>query len=198
MRDTLTTYGVEREKLPRERAFYGPKIEYHIKDVIGRSWQYGTLQLGFVLSDRLDAECVTESGGRVRPVVLYRTILGSLEHFIGILIENHAGPFPLWLASVQMAVMNVIERQMDYRRQIMGGLQAESFRVELGLRNEKTGYEIHDNGQYRFSYQVVAGDKEKQESKVVVCRRAEDLGSLSVGDFISQLKREAAEPLVTN
>ena len=196
LRDALTACGVEWEELPREGAFYGPKIEYHVKDAIGRSWQCGTLQLDFVLPDRLDAEYVTESNGRARPVMLHRAILGSLERFIGILIENHAGSFPLWLAPVQMVVMNITEHQADYCRQIVERLRAENFRVELDLRNEKIGYKIRDNSQYRFPYQIVVGDKEKQENKVAVRRKAEDLGSLNIDDFISQLKQEIAESLV--
>ena len=196
LRDALTACGVEWEELPREGAFYGPKIEYHVKDAIGRSWQCGTLQLDFVLPDRLDAEYVTENNGRARPVMLHRAILGSLERFIGILIENHAGSFPLWLAPVQMVVMNITEHQTDYCRQVVERLRAENFRVELDLRNEKIGYKIRDNSQYRFPYQIVVGDKEKQENKVAVRRKAEDLGSLNIDDFISQLKQEIAESLV--
>lgn len=196
LRDALTACGVEWEELPGEGAFYGPKIEYHVKDAIGRSWQCGTLQLDFVLPDRLDAEYVTESNGRARPVMLHRAILGSLERFIGILIENHAGSFPLWLAPVQMVVMNITEHQVDYCRQVVERLRAENFRVELDLRNEKIGYKIRDNSQYRFPYQIVVGDKEKQENKVAVRRKAEDLGSLNIDDFISQLKQEIAESLV--
>jgi len=196
LRDALTACGVEWEELPGEGAFYGPKIEYHVKDAIGRSWQCGTLQLDFVLPDRLDAEYVTESNGRARPVMLHRAILGSLERFIGILIENHAGSFPLWLAPVQMVVMNITEHQTDYCRQVVERLRAENFRVELDLRNEKIGYKIRDNSQYRFPYQIVVGDKEKQENKVAVRCKAEDLGSLNIDDFISQLKQEIAESLV--
>ena len=196
LRDALTACGVEWKELPGEGAFYGPKIEYHVKDAIGRSWQCGTLQLDFVLPDRLDAEYVTENNGRARPVMLHRAILGSLERFIGILIENHAGSFPLWLAPVQMVVMNITEHQTDYCRQVVERLRAENFRVELDLRNEKIGYKIRDNSQYRFPYQIVVGDKEKQENKVAVRRKAEDLGSLNIDDFISQLKQEIAESLV--
>ena len=196
LRDALTACGVEWEELPGEGAFYGPKIEYHVKDAIGRSWQCGTLQLDFVLPDRLDAEYVTENNGRARPVMLHRAILGSLERFIGILIENHAGSFPLWLAPVQMVVMNITEHQADYCRQVVERLRAENFRVELDLRNEKIGYKIRDNSHYRFPYQIVVGDKEKQENKVAVRRKAEDLGSLNIDDFISQLKQEIAESLV--
>ena len=198
LREALTACGVEWDELPGEGAFYGPKIEYHVKDALGRSWQCGTLQLDFVLPERLDAEYVTENNDRARPVMLHRAILGSLERFIGILIENHAGSFPLWLAPVQMVIMNITENQADYCREVAAKLQAAGFRVELDLRNEKIGYKIRDNSQYRFPYQIVVGDKEKQENKVAVRRKAEDLGSLNVDDFIAQLQQEITDALVNH
>ena len=198
LRDALTACGVEWEELPGEGAFYGPKIEYHVKDALGRSWQCGTLQLDFVLPERLNAEYVTENNDRARPVMLHRAILGSLERFIGILIENHAGSFPLWLAPVQMVIMNITENQTDYCREVAAKLQAAGFRVELDLRNEKIGYKIRDNSQYRFPYQIVVGDKEKQENKVAVRRKAEDLGSLDLDDFIARLQQEIADALVNH
>lgn len=198
LREALTACGVEWDELPGEGAFYGPKIEYHVKDALGRSWQCGTLQLDFVLPERLDAEYVTENNDRARPVMLHRAILGSLERFIGILIENHAGSFPLWLAPVQMVIMNITENQADYCREVAAKLQAAGFRVELDLRNEKIGYKIRDNSQYRFPYQIVVGDKEKQENKVAVRRKAEDLGSLDLDDFIAQLQQEISDTLVNH
>lgn len=198
LREALTACGVEWGELPGEGAFYGPKIEYHVKDALGRSWQCGTLQLDFVLPERLDAEYVTENNDRARPVMLHRAILGSLERFIGILIENHAGSFPLWLAPVQMVIMNITENQADYCREVAAKLQAAGFRAELDLRNEKIGYKIRDNSQYRFPYQIVVGDKEKQESKVAVRRKAEDLGSLDLDDFIAQLQQEITDALVNH
>lgn len=198
LREALTACGVEWDELPGEGAFYGPKIEYHVKDALGRSWQCGTLQLDFVLPERLNAEYVTENNDRARPVMLHRAILGSLERFIGILIENHTGSFPLWLAPVQMVIMNITENQADYCREVAARLQAAGFRVELDLRNEKIGYKIRDNSQYRFPYQIVVGDKEKQENKVAVRRKAEDLGSLDLDDFIAQLQQEIADALVNH
>lgn len=190
LREALTACGIEWEELPGEGAFYGPKVEYHIKDAIGRSWQCGTIQLDFVLPERLGAEYVTEDNGRARPVMLHRAILGSMERFIGILIENHAGSFPLWLAPVQMVVMNITEKQADYCREVVKKLQAAGFRAELDLRNEKIGYKIRDNSQYRYPYQIVVGDKEKENGHVAVRRKAEDLGSLSVDEFINRLNEE--------
>ncbi len=190
LRQALTACGVEWEELPGEGAFYGPKIEYHIKDAIGRSWQCGTLQLDFVLPERLGAEYVTEDNGRARPVMLHRAILGSMERFIGILIENHAGSFPLWLAPVQMVVMNITEKQADYCREVVEKLKAAGFRAELDLRNEKIGYKIRDNSQYRYPYQIVVGENEKENGQVAVRRKAEDLGSMKVEEFIQRLQEE--------
>ena len=192
LRDALTACGVTWEELPGEGAFYGPKVEYHIKDALGRSWQCGTIQLDFVLPERLGAEYVTEENGRARPVMLHRAILGSLERFIGILIEHHAGAFPLWLAPVQMVIMNITEAQTEYCQQLATRLTAEGFRVHLDLRNEKIGYKIRDNSTQRLPYQLVIGEKEKQDNKVAVRKRGgEDLGQMDIETFISQLKQEA-------
>ena len=128
--------------------------------------------------------------------MLHRAILGSLERFIGILIENHAGSFPLWLAPVQMVVMNITEHQADYCREVAERLRAEGFRVALDLRNEKIGYKIRDNSQQRFPYQIVVGNSEKENRQVAVRRKAEDLGSLNLDDFIARLKQEIALSLV--
>lgn len=190
LRDALTACGIEWEELPGEGAFYGPKVEYHIKDALGRSWQCGTLQLDFVLPERLDAEYVTEDNGRARPVMLHRAILGSLERFIGILIEEHAGSFPLWLAPVQMVVMNITEKQAEYAQEVVARLQAAGLRVDLDIRNEKIGYKIRDNSQQRYPYQLVVGEKEKENGQVAVRRKAEDLGSMSVEDFILHIQNE--------
>ena len=193
LRDALTACGIQWEELPGEGAFYGPKVEYHIKDALGRSWQCGTIQLDFVLPERLGAEYVTEDNGRARPVMLHRAILGSMERFIGILIEEHAGSFPLWLAPVQMVVMNITEKQADYCRDVAAQLQAAGLRAELDLRNEKIGYKIRDNSQYRYPYQVVVGDKEKENGQVAVRRKGEDLGSMSVAAFVELLQKELAQ-----
>ena len=195
LRDALTACGVEWQELPGEGAFYGPKVEYHIKDALGRSWQCGTIQLDFVLPERLDAEYVAEDNSKKRPVMLHRAILGSLERFIGILIEEHAGSFPLWLAPVQMVVMNITEKQADYCHEVVEKLKAAGFRAELDLRNEKIGYKIRNNSQYRYPYQIVVGDKEMENGQVAVRRKAEDLGSLKVEDFIALLQKEIADTI---
>ena len=190
LRDALTACGATWQELEGEGAFYGPKVEYHIKDALGRSWQCGTIQLDFVLPERLDAEYVTRDNNRARPVMLHRAILGSLERFIGILIEQHAGSFPLWLAPVQMVVMNITEKQADYCREVVAKLQAAGFRAELDLRNEKIGYKIRDNSSQRYPYQIVVGDKEMENGQVAVRKKAEDLGSLKVEAFIERLLEE--------
>ncbi|ULJ60882.1 threonine--tRNA ligase [Wielerella bovis] len=195
LRQALTACGVTWEELPGEGAFYGPKVEYHIKDALGRSWQCGTIQLDFVLPERLDAEYVTEDNNKARPVMLHRAILGSMERFIGILIEEHAGSFPLWLAPVQMVVMNITEKQADYCAEVADKLRAAGFRVELDTRNEKIGYKIRDNSQYRFPYQLVIGDKEKENGQVAVRRKAEDLGVMGIDDLIAMLQKEIADTI---
>ncbi|MDK4650912.1 threonine--tRNA ligase [Kingella kingae] len=190
LRDALIACGVEWEELPGEGAFYGPKVEYHIKDALGRSWQCGTIQLDFVLPERLEAEYVAEDNTKKRPVMLHRAILGSLERFIGILIEEHAGSFPLWLAPVQMVVMNITEKQADYAKEVQAKLQAAGFRVDLDIRNEKIGYKIRSNSEMRYPYQLTVGDKEMENGQVSIRKKADNLGSVSVDEFIAMLQDE--------
>ncbi|MDC7710512.1 threonine--tRNA ligase [Vogesella indigofera] len=193
LREALRACGVEWEELPGEGAFYGPKIEYHIKDALGRSWQCGTLQLDYVLPERLGAEYVTEDNGRARPVMLHRAILGSLERFIGILIENHAGVFPLWLAPVQMVVMNITSAQADYAADVAASLRKLGYKVDLDLRNEKIGYKIREHSLQKLPYQVVIGDKEKEGGLVAVRARGEDLGQMTLQAFAEHLQAAMAQ-----
>ncbi|OHX14231.1 threonine--tRNA ligase [Chromobacterium sphagni] len=193
MREALRACGVEWEELPGEGAFYGPKIEYHVKDALGRSWQCGTLQLDFMLPERLDAEYVSDDNSRKRPVMLHRAALGSLERFLGILIENHAGAFPLWLAPVQMVVMNITEAQADYASEVAKSLEKQGFRVALDLRNEKIGYKIREHSLQKLPYQIIIGDKEKADGLVAVRARGEDLGQLTLDAFAARLKAEMPE-----
>ena len=192
LRNALRACDIKWEELPGEGAFYGPKVEYHIKDALGRSWQCGTIQLDFVLPERLDAEYVTEDNGRARPVMLHRAILGSLERFIGILIEHHAGAFPLWLAPVQLVIMNITSDQAEYCSNIATQFTQAGFRVETDLRNEKIGYKIREHSAQRIPYQLVIGDKEKQAGKVAIRRRGEDLGQMTVAEFIAYMQQEIA------
>ncbi|AXK38016.1 threonine--tRNA ligase [Crenobacter cavernae] len=194
LRQALAACGVEWEELPGEGAFYGPKVEYHIKDALGRSWQCGTLQLDFVLPERLDAEYVAEDNTRKRPVMLHRAILGSLERFIGILIENHAGAFPLWLAPVQAVVMSITDDQADYAADVAEALKKQGFRVELDLRNEKIGYKIREHSLQKLPYQIIVGDKEKAGALVAVrARHGEDLGQVPLDALLDRLNSERSK-----
>ena len=190
LRSALKACGVEWEELPNEGAFYGPKVEYHIKDALGRSWQCGTIQLDFVLPERLDAEYVTEDNGRARPVMLHRAILGSLERFIGILIENHAGAFPVWLAPVQVVVMSISEHQADYCVAVVEELKKLGIRAVADIRSEKIGYKIREHSTRKLPYQIVVGDKEKEQTKIAVRQKGDDLGQMSVVEFAGRIANE--------
>ena len=169
-------------------AFYGPKIEYTLRDAIGREWQCGTIQVDFNLSERLDAEYVAEDGSRQRPVILHRAIVGSMERFIGILVEQHAGALPPWLAPVQVAVLNITDAQADYCREIAKTLENQGFRVALDLRNEKITYKIREFSLQKLPYILVVGDKEKAAGAVAVRARGnKDLGVLSIDEFAQRL-----------
>ncbi|QSI78573.1 MULTISPECIES: threonine--tRNA ligase [Niveibacterium] len=191
LRDALKASGVEWVELPGEGAFYGPKIEYHIKDALGRSWQCGTMQLDFVLPERLDAEYVAEDNTRKRPVMLHRAILGSLERFIGILIENFAGNFPLWLAPKQAVVMSISEHQADYAEDVARALIAAGFRVETDLRSEKISYKIREHSLQKLPYQLVVGEKEKAAGVVAVrARGGQDLGQMPLDQLLDRWRHE--------
>ncbi|NSL57018.1 threonine--tRNA ligase [Uliginosibacterium aquaticum] len=191
LRAALKASGKEWEELPGEGAFYGPKVEYHIKDALGRSWQCGTIQLDFVLPERLGAEYVAEDNARHRPVMLHRAILGSLERFLGILIENHGGAFPLWLAPTHAVVMNISEGQADYVQEVVAELRAKGFRVESDLRNEKITYKIREHSLQKLPYLLVVGDKEKEAGKVAVrVRGGQDLGQMSITELAERWQHE--------
>jgi len=191
LRTALRASGVEWQELPGEGAFYGPKIEYHMKDSIGRAWQVGTMQVDFSMPGRLGAEYVGEDSARHTPVMLHRAIVGSLERFIGVLIEHHAGNFPSWLAPVQAVVMNITDAQADAVTETVQTLVAQGFRVEADLRNEKIGYKIREHTLQKVPYLLVIGDREKENGAVSVrIRSGEDLGSMSVTQFIDRLKGE--------
>jgi threonyl-tRNA synthetase len=183
----LRASGCEFEYLPGEGAFYGPKIEYTLKDALGRQWQCGTIQVDPNLPERLGAEYVGEDGARHRPIVLHRAIVGSLERFIGILIEQHAGALPTWLAPTQVAVLNITDAQADYCQETAKSLQNQGLRVETDLRNEKITYKIREHALQKLPYILVVGDKEKAAGEVAVRARGnKDLGVMSVEAF-SQL-----------
>lgn len=194
LRSALRAAGVEWQELPGEGAFYGPKIEYHLKDAIGRTWQLGTMQVDFMMPGRLGAEYVDEHSQKRHPVMLHRAIVGSMERFIGILIEHHAGHFPAWLAPVQAVVANITDAQADWVEDVRKTLSNQGFRVQSDLRNEKIGYKIREHTLQRVPYLLVVGDREKENGMVAVrTRGGEDLGTMSVADFASRLRSESAQ-----
>jgi threonyl-tRNA synthetase len=189
LREALRACNVEWEELPGEGAFYGPKVEYHIKDALGRSWQCGTLQLDMVLPERLGAEFVAEDNSRRRPIMLHRAIVGSMERFLGILIEHHAGAMPAWLAPQQVVVMNIAESQAEYAKNLAQTLQKQGVRVEADLRNEKISYKIREHTLQKVPYLLVVGDKERDAQTVAVrARGGVDLGVMPVDAFIERLR----------
>ena len=193
--ESLRASNCQFEISPGDGAFYGPKIEYTLKDAIGRQWQCGTIQVDFSMAERLDAEYVGEDGNRHRPVMLHRAIVGSMERFIGILIEQHAGALPVWLAPVQVVVCNITDSQADYCREIAQKMQKlagnQGLRVDLDLRNEKITYKIREHSLQKPPYILVAGDKEKAAGTVAVRARGnKDLGVMSVDAFIELIQSD--------
>ena len=188
LRSALKSCGVDWAELPGEGAFYGPKIEYHLKDSIGRSWQCGTIQVDFMMPQRLGAEYVAESNERKTPVMLHRAIVGSMERFIGILVEHHAGAMPTWLAPVQVVVMNVADRHAEYASDVAKRLNEKGFRVTVDLRNEKITYKIREHSIQKLPYQIIVGDKEVSAGLVSVrARTGEDLGQMSIDALENRL-----------
>ncbi len=191
--ESLKASGCEYELSPGEGAFYGPKIEYTLKDAIGRQWQCGTIQVDFSMPERLDAEYVGEDGARHRPVMLHRAIVGSLERFIGILIEESAGALPAWLAPVQVAVLNITDAQAEYARSVAKTLQNQGLRVNLDLRNEKITYKIREHSMQKLPYLVVIGDKEMAAGAVAVrARGGQDLGAMPLDAFVQKILGDIA------
>lgn len=187
----LNNKGLEWQLQPGEGAFYGPKIEFSLKDCIGRVWQCGTIQVDFSMPGRLGASYIAEDGSKQVPVMLHRAILGSLERFIGILIEQHAGTFPAWLAPVQVAVLNIADRQAEYAGEVVRSLEKQGFRAIIDLRNEKIGFKIREHSMQRIPYLLIIGDKEMDNQMVTVrTQKGEDLGSLSIDQFTERLCNE--------
>jgi threonyl-tRNA synthetase len=193
LRSALTACGVEWTELPGEGAFYGPKIEYHLKDSLGRPWQVGTMQVDFSMPGRLGAEYVAVDNSRKVPVMLHRAIVGSMERFIGILIENYAGALPLWLAPVQVAVLNISDAQADYALEVTAQLRKLGIRVHADLRNEKITYKIREHSVQKLPYILVIGDKERDANTVAVRARGNvDLGVMPVTALMERLQLEIA------
>ena len=194
LEDALTQSGLDWELQPGEGAFYGPKIEYSLRDCLGRVWQLGTIQLDFSMPGRLGATYIAEDNSKQTPVMLHRAILGSLERFIGILIEHHAGAFPLWLAPLQAVVLNITDRQADFSREVAKILQDKGFRVDLDLRNEKIGFKIREHTLQRTPYLLVVGDREMENRSVAVrTRGGEDLGSMTLDELVGRLAEQVAQ-----
>jgi threonyl-tRNA synthetase len=190
--ESLKRSGCEFEITPGEGAFYGPKIEYSLKDAIGRVWQCGTMQVDFNMPGRLGAEYVAEDNTRKVPVMLHRAIVGSMERFIGIQIEHYAGAFPAWLAPVQAVVLNISEHQEGYAAEVAARLKGCGFRVDADLRNEKITYKIREHSLQKLPYQLVVGEKERAANKVAVrTRGGVDLGALDFEVFVERLRNEA-------
>ena len=190
--ESLKQSGCDFQISPGEGAFYGPKIEYSLKDAIGRVWQCGTMQVDFNMPERLGAEYVAEDNSRRVPVMLHRAIVGSMERFLGILIENFSGALPLWLSPVQVVVLNISEGQADYARAVTARLESAGMRVESDLRNEKITYKIREHSLQKLPYQLIVGEKEKAAQQVAVrTRSGEDLGQIALEDFIERLQKEA-------
>jgi threonyl-tRNA synthetase len=191
--ESLRASGVEFQVSPGDGAFYGPKIEYTLKDAIGRQWQCGTMQVDFSMPERLDAEYVGEDGARHRPVMLHRAIVGSMERFIGILLEQHAGALPAWLAPVHVAVLNITDSQADYAKSVAKTLQNQGLRVALDLRNEKITYKIREHSMQKLPYILVVGDKEKAAGAAAVRARGnQDLGAMSLDAFSQRIASDLA------
>ena len=194
----LKRKGLEFELQPGEGAFYGPKIEFSLRDCLNRVWQCGTIQVDFSMPGRLDATYINEDSSKQTPVMLHRAILGSLERFIGILIEHYAGAFPMWLAPQQMVVMNITDAQADYAREVVAELRKNGLRVEADLRNEKITYKIREHSLQRLPYLLIVGDKEVASKQVAVrTRKGEDLGQMPLEALIERFKGEVAERVGT-
>ena len=191
LRSALRACGVSWTELPGEGAFYGPKIEYHLKDSLSRPWQVGTMQVDFSMPGRLGAEYVAEDNTRKVPVMLHRAIVGSMERFIGILIENYAGALPMWLAPVQVAVLNISDAQAEYASELAARLRKSGFRVHADLRNEKITYKIREHSVQKLPYILVIGDKERDANTVAVRARGNvDLGVMSIDALVERLKQD--------
>lgn len=194
LEEALKAKGMAYKINPGDGAFYGPKIDFHLKDSIGRTWQCGTIQLDFQMPERFDLTYVGEDGARHRPVMIHRVAYGSLERFMAVLIEHYAGAFPVWLSPLQVIVLPITDAQHDYARQVLAGFQALDIRAELDDRNEKIGYKIREAQLQKIPYMLVIGDKEVQAGAVAVRRRDKgDLGAMPLQDCLNQITREIAE-----
>ena len=193
LHEALKSNKIEYQLHPGDGAFYGPKIDFHVRDSMGRSWQLGTIQLDFATPERFDLEYIAEDGKAHRPVIIHRAALGAIERFMGILIEEYAGAFPLWLAPLQVVVLPIADRHLEYAEQVAARLKQEDLRVSVDARNEKTGFKIREAQLQKIPYMLIVGDREAEAGKVAVRQREEgDLGAMPVDDFVAKVKNELA------
>ena len=189
--DAITELGYEYKVNEGDGAFYGPKLDFHLEDCIGRTWQCGTIQLDFQLPERFELEYVGADGEKHRPIMIHRVVFGSVERFIGILIEQYAGAFPTWLAPVQAKILPISEKHHEYAKKVFARLESEGIKVELDDRNEKIGYKIREAQKQKVPYMLVVGDKEEEAGAVAVRSRKEgELGAVALDDFIAQAKEQ--------
>lgn len=194
LRDALESHDLKFKVNEGDGAFYGPKIDFHLRDCIGRTWQCGTIQLDLQMPERFDLSYIGADGEKHRPLMLHRTIYGSIERFIGILIEQYAGAFPAWLAPVQVRILNITDDQADYVNKVADQLKENGFRVETDLRNEKIGYKVRESMLQKVPYMIVVGDKEMNEEKVAIrSRKGGDLGKMDLKEFMEKLSKEVKE-----
>ena len=193
--NALNTMGLEYAVNEGDGAFYGPKIDFHLEDCLGRTWQCGTIQLDFQMPQRFELEYTGSDGDKHRPIMLHRVIFGSIERFIGILTEHYAGRFPVWLAPVQVRVLSVSEKSFDYASQVAAKLKSSGIRMELDNSDNKIGYKIREAQLQKVPYMLVLGEKESDDGTIVTVRTREgqDLGSMPLDDFIAKVQKETAE-----
>ena len=199
LRDSLEMHNLKFKVNEGDGAFYGPKIDFHLRDCLGRTWQCGTIQLDIQMPERFDLNYIGADGEKHRPIMIHRTIYGSIERFMGILIEQYAGAFPAWLAPVQVKLMNITDDQADYVNKIAEELKENGFRVETDLRNEKIGYKIRAAMLEKIPYMLVVGDKEMTEEKISIrSRKGGDLGKMDLKEFMLKLGKEVEEKINDN
>lgn len=197
LRNAIEEMGVPFVINEGDGAFYGPKLDFHLQDSIGRTWQCGTIQLDFQLPQRFEAEYTGEDGQKHRPIMIHRVVFGSIERFIGILIEHYAGKFPVWLAPVQVKILPVSDKSADYAKQVESALKARGLRAETDMRNEKIGYKIREAQLEKVPYMLIIGDKEREEGTVSVRMREKgDVGSMPLSEFADKVKKENDEKTV--
>ena len=196
LKEALEAKGMEFKINEGDGAFYGPKIDFHLEDSIGRTWQCGTIQLDFQMPERFDLTYIGSDGEKHRPVMIHRVVFGSIERFIGILTEHYAGAFPIWLAPVQVKILPVLEKHIEYAYEIAKKLEESGIRVEIDLRNEKIGYKVREAQLEKVQYMLVVGDKEMEDNAVAVrSRKDDDQGAIQVDEFVNRIIKEVAYKL---